>query len=209
MSLSATMSLARTIDTKSEWTAGHSDRVSQIAVSIGRAMGRSEEELEQLHRGGLLHDIGKVGVPAHVIDKPGALDEEETQAMRRHVTIGARILEPLRALTDVLPIVLYHHEWFDGSGYPAGRSGTHIPLLARIMAVSDAFDALQADRPYRTGISAEESLGEITKASGTQFDPEPVGALDDLMRSGSSPLPIRSTSSTSDPWASLLLTNKP
>ena len=128
--------LARTIDAKSPWTAGHSERVSQMSVAIANVMGLSEVELERLYRGGLLHDIGKIGVPISIIDKKGRLTDEEMAVMQSHVTIGARILEPLTALQDVLPIVLYHHERFDGKGYEAGLGGTDIPRLARILCVA-------------------------------------------------------------------------
>ncbi len=184
LSWSTITTLARTIDAKSHWTAGHSERVSQMAILIARAMGLPDEELERLHRGGLLHDIGKIGVPVHILDMDGALDDEEMQIMKDHVTIGARILEPLNALADVLPIVLYHHERFDGLGYPEGLSGTDIPLLARILCVADTFDALQSDRPYRPGRNAEESLEVIVECSGTQFDPEAVEAFVEVMSSG-------------------------
>ena len=123
--------LARTIDAKSPWTAGHSERVSQMSVAIARVMGLPEVELERLYRGGLLHDIGKIGVPISIIDKKGPLTDEEMAVMRSHVTIGARILEPLTALQDVLPIVLYHHERFDGKGYEVPSLPTYVRHGAR------------------------------------------------------------------------------
>ncbi len=184
LSWSTITTLARTIDAKSHWTAGHSERVSQMAVLIARTIGLPDDELERLHRGGLLHDIGKIGIPVHILDKDGALNDEEMQTMKDHVTIGARILEPLNALADVLPIVLYHHERFDGLGYPEGLRGTDIPFLARILCVADTFDALRSERPYRPGRNAEESLEVIVECSGTQFDPEAVEAFVEVMSSG-------------------------
>ena len=175
--------LARTIDAKSPWTAGHSERVSQMSVEIARVMGLDEAELERLYRGGLLHDIGKIGVPISIIDKKGRLTDEEMAVMRSHVTIGARILEPLKALEDVLPIVLYHHERLDGKGYEAGLAGTDIPRLARILCVADSYDAMRSDRPYRTGRSPDESLEEIALCSGSQFDPDVVAAFVEYMAS--------------------------
>ena len=175
--------LARTIDAKSPWTAGHSERVSQMAVAIARVMGLDEVELERLYRGGLLHDIGKIGVPATIIDKKGRLTDEEMAVMRSHVTIGARILEPLTALEDVLPIVLYHHERWDGKGYEAGLAGNDIPRLARILCVADTYDAIRSDRPYRAGRSPDETLEEIALCSGTQFDQEAVEAFVEYMAS--------------------------
>jgi len=175
--------LARTIDAKSPWTAGHSERVSQMSVALARVMGLSEVELERLYRGGLLHDIGKIGVPLTIIDKKGRLTDEEMAVMKSHVTIGARILEPLTALEDVLPIVLYHHERFDGKGYEAGLAGTDIPLLARILCVADSYDAMRSDRPYRTGRSPDETLEEIALCAGSQFDPDAVEAFVEYMAS--------------------------
>ena len=175
--------LARTIDAKSPWTAGHSERVSQMSVAIARVMGLPEVELERLYRGGLLHDIGKIGVPISIIDKKGRLTDEEMAVMKSHVTIGARILEPLTALEDVMPIVLYHHERFDGKGYEAGLGGTDIPRLARILCVADSYDAMRSDRPYRAGRSPDETLEEIALCAGSQFDPDVVEAFVEYMAS--------------------------
>ena len=175
--------LARTIDAKSPWTAGHSERVSQMSVGIARVMRLNETELERLYRGGLLHDIGKIGVPISIIDKKGRLTDEEMAVMRSHVTIGARILEPLKALEDVISIVLYHHERWDGKGYEAGLAGTDIPRLARILCVADSYDAMRSDRPYRAGRSPDESLEEIALCAGSQFDSDAVAAFVEYMAS--------------------------
>jgi putative nucleotidyltransferase with HDIG domain len=175
--------LARTIDAKSPWTAGHSERVSQMSVAIARVMGLGEAEVERLYRGGLLHDIGKIGVPITIIDKKGRLTDEEMAVMRSHVTIGAKILEPLSALEDVIPIVLYHHERFDGKGYESGLGGTDIPHLARILCVADSYDAMRSDRPYRTGRGPDETLEEIALCAGSQFDPDAVEAFVEYMTS--------------------------
>lgn len=169
--------LARAIDAKSHWTSGHSERVTQLAVNIGQTMGLSAKELEILHRGGLLHDIGKIGVSAVILDKPGKLATEELQQMREHVRMGVRILEPIRAFDEIIPIVLHHHEWFNGGGYPDGLVGEAIPLLARIFAVADCFDALASDRPYRRGLQHDEAIEFVTSRAGTQFDPRVVEAF--------------------------------
>jgi putative nucleotidyltransferase with HDIG domain len=173
--------LARAIDAKSEWTAGHSERVTQVALRIGRAMGLPQNELEILHRGGLLHDIGKIATPPGILDKPGKLDPEEMRIMRDHVRAGARILEPITGFADTLPIVLHHHEWFDGSGYPAGLAGEEISLHGRIFAVADVYDALSTDRPYRGGWEKQRVLDYIREKAGTQFDPHVVEVFLKLM----------------------------
>jgi putative nucleotidyltransferase with HDIG domain len=166
--------LARAIDAKSEWTAGHSERVTNLALEIGRAMGLSAKDLRIMHRGGLLHDVGKIGTPPEVLDKPGKLGPEEMRIMRDHVRIGVRILEPIAAFREALPIVAQHHEWFDGSGYPAGLAGEDISLYARIFAVADCYDALTSDRPYRKGLPKQQTLAMIQAGVGKQFDPRVV-----------------------------------
>jgi len=173
--------LARAIDAKSAWTAGHSERVTNMALRIGRGMGLSERELDTMHRGGLLHDIGKIGTPPEILDKPGRLTPDEANTMRLHVRIGARILEPITAYAGVIPIVLQHHEWFDGTGYPDGLAGEAISLGARIFAVADCFDALISDRPYRPGMERERVIEIIKQGSGRQFDPTVVQAFLEVM----------------------------
>jgi putative nucleotidyltransferase with HDIG domain len=144
-------------------------------------MGLSQRELDTLHRGGLLHDIGKIGTPPEILDKPGRLSPDEAQQMRLHVRIGARILEPIAAYADVIPIVLQHHEWFDGTGYPDGLAGEAISLNARIFAVADCFDALISDRPYRPGIERERVVEIVKQGAGRQFDPRVVQAFLEVM----------------------------
>ncbi len=173
--------LARAIDAKSPWTAGHSERVTNLALGIARAMGLSQRELDTLHRGGLLHDIGKIGTPPEILEKPGRLTPDEANTMRLHVRIGARILEPIAAYADVIPIVLQHHEWFDGTGYPDGLSGETISPGARIFAVADCFDALISDRPYRPGMERERVIEIIKQGAGRQFDPRVVQAFLEVM----------------------------
>jgi putative nucleotidyltransferase with HDIG domain len=173
--------LARAIDAKSPWTAGHSERVTNLALRIARAMGLSQPELDTLHRGGLLHDIGKIGTPPEILDKPGRLTPDEANTMRLHVRIGARILEPIAAYAGVIPIVLQHHEWFDGTGYPDGLAGEAISLGARIFAVADCFDALVSDRPYRPGMEPERVVEIIRQGAGRQFDPRVVQAFLEVM----------------------------
>lgn len=173
--------LARAIDAKSSWTAGHSERVTQLALRIGRKLGLGPKEREVLHRGGLLHDIGKIGIPAVILDKAGRLTEQEASIMREHPRKGARILEPIPAYAEVIPIVLQHHEWFDGTGYPDGLAGEAISLGGRIFAVADVYDALTSDRPYRAGLDPERAIESIKQGSGRQFDPRVVEAFLEVM----------------------------
>jgi len=173
--------LARAVDAKSPWTAGHSERVTNLALKIGRAMGLSAREMEDLHRGGLLHDIGKIGTPVGILDKPGRLTEEEMRVIQEHPGLGARILEPIEAYDKVIPLVLQHHERFDGGGYPQGLAGEDINYGARILAVADVYDALVSDRPYRKGMAADRVKDILQKNSGTHFDPPVVEAFLDMI----------------------------
>ena len=173
----ALTALARTVDAKSPWTSGHSERVTELALKIGRAMGLEKRDLDTLRRAGLLHDIGKIGIPAAILDKKGKLTDEEYRIVRNHSSIGARILEPISAYSQIIPIVEQHHERYDGTGYPRGISGEAICLGARIPAVADVFDALISDRPYRSGWGREEVYRLVEKEAGHHFDPKVVEAF--------------------------------
>jgi len=173
----ALTALARAIDAKSGWTSGHSDRVSEMSVALGRELGLSRVELEQLHRGGLLHDLGKIGIRSTILDKPGKLTDEEMRIVREHPQIGADILAPIEAFADVIPIVRHHHERYDGKGYPLGLAGEQIPLVARILAVVDVYDALTSERPYRKALSKREVVEDFRSVAGSQFDPVVVAAF--------------------------------
>lgn len=175
------MALARAIDAKSTWTAGHSERVTKMAVEIGKAMRLAEKDLVILHRGGLLHDIGKIGTPPEILDKPGKMTDAEMRVMCEHVTVGARILEPIPGFAELIPIVVQHHERFDGSGYPFGLAGEAISLHARIFAVADVYDALISNRPYRPGWAREKVVAYIQEKVGTHFDPKVVNAFLQVM----------------------------
>jgi putative two-component system response regulator len=168
---------ARAIDANSPWTAGHSERVTALALRIAHTMGLAAKDLQIVHRGSLVHDIGKIGTPPAILDKPGKLESREIEIMRNHVTIGMRILEPIDCFRDLLCVVAQHHERFDGSGYPAGLAGEQISLHARIVAVADAYDALTSDRPYRKGVPQEKAVEILKAKSGAQFDPKVVEAL--------------------------------
>jgi putative nucleotidyltransferase with HDIG domain len=169
--------LARVVDAKSPWTAGHSERVASIALRIGEAMGLSKHKLDVLNKAGMLHDIGKVSTPRAILDKNGKLTNEEYAIIQEHPERGARILEPIPSYTEMIPIVLQHHERFDGKGYPGRLAGHMISIGARIMAVADTYDAMTSDRPYRPGMEVHVVLKEIRKEAGRQFDPDVVQAF--------------------------------
>ena len=171
------LTLAQVVDAKSHWTAGHSERVADIAVSIGIAMGLSNREITSLKKAGLLHDIGKISTPHILLDKPGKLTDEEFRIIQEHPVKGAHILEPITPYREIIPGVLQHHERFDGRGYPHGISGREISLYARIIAVADTFDAMVSDRPYRRGKSREFVIDDIRQQAGHQFDPIVVEAF--------------------------------
>jgi putative nucleotidyltransferase with HDIG domain len=173
--------LARAIDAKSHWTAGHSERVTKLGLRIGRALELSPKEMDLLHRAGLLHDIGKLGTPVDILDKKEKLTNKEEKIMREHTRLGVRILEPIAAYAEIVPIVLQHHEYFNGEGYPEGLAGRAISLGGRIFAVADSFDALTSDRPYRQALNREYAIEMIKQESGSRYDPEIVQAFLEVM----------------------------
>ena len=180
----ALTALARTIDAVSPWTAGHSERVTLGAIEIARRLGLDEADIKLIHRGGLLHDIGKVAVPAAILDKPGPLTAEEFDIIRTHPAVGARILAPIGPFRQALPLVLHHHELLDGSGYPHGLKGDQIPRIVRILTVADVFDALVSDRPYRTAWTIARAIDHLRGSSGTKFDVVAVTALAEAIAAG-------------------------
>ena len=169
--------LSRAIEARDPYTQGHSTRVTVLAEAIARRLGWDEERLSHLQVGGPLHDLGKLAISDDVLSKPGRLDEHELAQIREHPKLGARILFRLSSFRKALPYVLYHHERWDGGGYPTGRSGEQIPLEARVLAIADAFDAMTSDRPYRRALSHEEAVAEVARCAGTQFDPEIVAVF--------------------------------
>jgi putative nucleotidyltransferase with HDIG domain len=182
LSMGTLETLARTIDAKSPWTAGHSTRVAEVAVAVARAMHLDAPTMDRIRRGALLHDIGKIGVSADILDSSAPLTDEQKAIVQEHPALGARILEPLPHCADILPMVLQHHERFDGGGYPAGLAGSGIALDARVLAVADVYDAITSDRPYRRGLPARDAAVRISEAAGTQFDPDVVAAFTDAFR---------------------------
>jgi putative two-component system response regulator len=169
--------LAAAVEAKDPFTEAHTQRVAESARRLGGLLGMPEPMLDALYRGGVIHDIGKIGIPDSILLKPGPLDARETAIMRRHTEIGADIVAPLNSGEHLMPIIRHHHERFDGSGYPDGLRGDEIPLVARIVAVCDAFDALVNDRPYRPRRSRDESIAMLMNGAGTQWDPQVVDAF--------------------------------
>ena len=172
-------SMINAIDAKDSYTCGHSDRVAEFARLISRALSLDFGQCEQIYMAGLLHDVGKIGVPDHVLKKPGKLTEQEFELIKQHPVIGHEILSHLENLNYVLPGVLHHHEAVDGSGYPHGLMGDAIPLMARILAVADAYDAMTSNRPYRRGMPTERAEQILREGSGSQWD---TGCVDAFFR---------------------------
>jgi len=164
--------LAGAIEAKDPYTRGHSDRVTHYSRLIALTMGLDGRQVDVIVRAAILHDVGKIGVPESVLNKPGRLTAEEFRLIQRHPDVGADIVREIRAMGESLDLIRAHHERFDGKGYPRNIAGDSIPLGARIMAVVDTYDAMTSDRPYRQGLPATFAYEEIDRCSGTQFDPE-------------------------------------
>lgn len=185
-----TIALAAAIDAKDHYTHGHTARVTDLSLEIARKLMQknkksfNEKFLEHLHIAALLHDIGKIGMPESILNKEGPLSEEEKKRIKEHPIIGVTILGPIKELEDAMLGVKYHHERYDGSGYPEGLKGNQIPLIASIISVADTFDAMTTDRPYRHRLSKNEAIEEIKQISGTQLDPEVVSAFIELYQEG-------------------------
>ena len=169
--------LSAAIEARDPYSRGHSSRVTVFAQAMARRIGLETERVSVLRLGALLHDIGKLAVPSTVLLKPGPLTEAEFGLMRRHPSAGARMLRSLGAPETILPVVLHHHERWDGDGYPDRIAGAHIPLIARIAAVADVWDALTSDRSYRKGLEPRVALAHIAAGRGSHFDPKVVDAM--------------------------------
>jgi diguanylate cyclase (GGDEF)-like protein/putative nucleotidyltransferase with HDIG domain len=194
--LNTIYALAATVDAKDHYTYGHSKKVSRYASDIAGALGYSEERKSVIRTAGLLHDIGKIGVSDKILGKRGSLTEEEWEPIRSHPDMGVSIIKNVDSLKDCLPAIQYHHERYDGSGYPTGLRGENIPLDARILAVADSYDAMTSQRPYREECrSVEDALSELINCSGTQFDPIVVRVFVKLMRPN---MPTDNSSKTPD-----------
>ena len=169
--------LTSAIDAKDRYTHGHSDRVARISLRLASELGCAEETSNSIYLAGLLHDIGKIGIDDNVLHKPGKLSDEEYEHIKSHVVVGHNILLDLKQMDEVLPVVLHHHESWDGSGYPHRLPGEEIPLSARIVSVADSYDAMSSDRPYRKGMPEERIDGIFREGSGKQWDPRVIDAF--------------------------------
>lgn len=174
--------LRYTVDAKDPYTKGHSDRVAEFSVLIGKQLGLPEEQLKTLRIGGLFHDIGKIGIPDHILLKNTRLTPDEYSEIKHHPSIGTHILSNATIFLDIIPIVKHHHERFDGRGYPENLKGEDIPFLARITTVADAFDAMSSKRTYRDSLDIQIIIEEIENNIGTQFDPVAANAFLDILR---------------------------
>jgi HD-GYP domain-containing protein (c-di-GMP phosphodiesterase class II) len=169
--------LSRALESRDPYSRGHAARVTALAEPVARWLGWREDRLAGLHIGGLLHDIGKLAVPERLLHKRGPLSESERDEVQRHPAAGARLIEPIASARAALPYVLFHHERWDGAGYPFGTAGPETPEEARLLAVADAYDAMTSTRPYRPPLSPSRALAEIDRCAGTQFDPEMARAF--------------------------------
>lgn len=181
--------LAEALETKDVYTMGHSDRTMNYAMAIAERLGLSKKEREALKYAAIFHDVGKIGVREDILNKPGKLTEDEYGEMKKHPEMGAEIIKHIKFLAPVVPLIYYHHERYDGTGYPTGLKGEAIPTGARIVAVLDAYDAMTTDRPYRSTPGKEKAIAELKRCSGTQFDPKVVDAFLDVLRKGKSRSP--------------------
>lgn len=164
------IALSNSIDAKDPYTAGHSSRVAKISLKIGRQLELNEEKLNTLYTAALLHDIGKIGIPDEILKKKDKLNDYEYTKIKEHSAIGADMLKDVTLLYSIIPIILYHHERVDGTGYPFGLNNNKIPLEALIIAVADSYDAMTSNRPYRKALSRDTAINEIIKFKGTQYD---------------------------------------
>jgi hypothetical protein len=179
----ALRSLVRAVEIKDTYTHGHSQRTARLAVELGIAMGLAPDQLRVIARGAYLHDVGKIGIPDEILNKPGALTPEEWTVIKSHPRLGWELASAAPSLEEALPVILHHHERVDGEGYPAGLTGEAIPLEARVVAVADVWDALTSDRAYRRGWSPDMALAHIRDGAGTHFDRRVVAALTRLVAS--------------------------
>jgi HD-GYP domain-containing protein (c-di-GMP phosphodiesterase class II) len=182
--VSTVASLANALEANDEYTSSHARWITDMALLVGRELRLDREALKRLEFGALFHDIGKIGIPSEILQKPGPLTDEEFEIVKQHPELGERILAPIDRLADVRPIVRACHERWDGLGYPDGKAELEIPIEARIVLVCDAFHAMTTDRPYRGRLPAEEAVRRLRASAGSQFDPNVVESFTRLFDSG-------------------------
>ena len=182
--MTALLALSAAIEAHDPYTRGHSERVARMACKVGLQLRCDDVQLSLLRLGGTLHDVGKLVVRDAILSKPGPLTADEIAEVQLHPEAGARLVALDRTLRPVLPAVLYHHERWDGAGYPTGRASTQIPLEARILSVVDCYDAMTSNRPYRAALAPEQAIEEVDRCSGTQFDPDVAVAFIEAWESG-------------------------
>ncbi len=175
--------LAKALEAKDPYTEGHSERVTDFAKRLAKEIGLSKESQELLDKAGKMHDIGKVGVPETILNKPGPLTKDEFNYIKKHVVLSEKICDPLRSMREILGIIRHHHENFNGKGYPDGLSGDKIPLEARILSIADAYDAMSSDRPYRKKLPKSEVIKRLKEGAGTQWDPKLVDIFVKILES--------------------------
>ena len=186
-------SLVRTVNDHDTYTGGHSCRVATMSGDVARILGFPKSEIAFMQQAGLVHDIGKIGIPDQLLNKSGPLSADERYLVRLHPILGASILSRMPGMDRLVPIVLHHHECWDGSGYPSGVAGVEVPIESRIILVVDAFDAMTSHRPYGRVLGTEQALQELRKHAGTQFDPRIVEVVHEAYRSGLLDEPRRSS----------------
>jgi HD-GYP domain-containing protein (c-di-GMP phosphodiesterase class II) len=183
--VSTVAALANALEAKDDYTASHARWITDMSMLVGRELRLDRDALKRLELGALFHDIGKIGIPTEILQKPGPLTDAEFEIVKEHPELGEKILAPIERLEDVRPIVRACHERWDGLGYPDGKSGAQIPVEARVVLVCDAFHAMATDRPYRARLSHEEAVRRLRESAGTQFDPTAVDAFVRLYEAGS------------------------
>ena len=184
VTLNSIMAIAKTIEAKDTYTSGHSDRVAMCSVEIAKRLGWAEERVKDLNYMALMHDIGKIGVPDEILNKPMPLQDDEWAILKKHSTVGGEILKNIRAINNLYYGALYHHERYDGKGYPSGLAGEAIPIEARIIAIADTYDAMTSNRAYRDKLPVEKVYSELNSVKGTQLDPDIVDVFLKMLEEG-------------------------
>lgn len=176
--------LISALEAKDAYTSGHSERVAHLSYDIGQKYGMNKKKLQQLHLAGHLHDIGKIGIPDNILNKPGRLHKDEFEIIKTHSKVGYEILSKSKKLEEIAIIVLHHHERWDGKGYPNGLKGEEIPLSSRIISLSDSIDAMVTKRPYKKSFTLDQCIEEVKNNRGIQFDPQLVDIVLDIYKQG-------------------------